>query len=99
MEMEEMVHLMHTLRFINPFDAETKEMPAGQKIKLEVYVGASGLKAADIPFAKTKSVTKFLKQISFTEEDVTKTAYYRASYINTRGQEGPASEIFSAVVA
>lgn len=97
-EMKENIHLQQTLRFINPFDSETQELPIGQKIKLEMYIGQPGLKDEDIEFKTSYTVSRFLKKISFTEADMNKTTYYRARYVNSRGQEGPPSEIFTAVV-
>ncbi len=99
LEMERIVHLQHTLRFLNPVDTESRDMPKGQRIILQSFAGTANLSDTAIAFGKTDSVSRFLRRIAYTSEDVGKTAYYRAAYVNTRGEQGPWSEVFAAVVA
>ena len=45
------------------------------------------------------NATRFLYTVEYTLEDVGKTVWYIARYVNTRGESGPWSEPFSATVA
>jgi hypothetical protein len=92
------VHTVQTLRLGNPDDPHTQAMPTGQKVLLERFVGNSGLDPATISFGNAQVVTRFLHRIQYTEADVGKTAYLRACYINSRGEEGPFSPVLSAVI-
>ncbi len=99
MEQGSIIHLQHSLRFINPIEKESRRIPEGQRILLETYVGAQNMEANTIPFANGITVSKAIKKIAFTDAQVGKTAYYRACYINNSDEKGPWSEIFEVVVA
>lgn len=98
-EMEEIVHLRHKLRFLNPFDPDRRQIPDQQKIFLEVGIGPANAAEENIVFSRLHMISRYLKIISFTEAEAGQTAYYRARYQNTREEQGPPSEVFSAVIA
>ena len=95
---EPSTHGVHHFRFSNPLDPTTQAMPAKQKVYLERFVGASGLDPSTINFGNAEVIGRFLHHIDYPEGDTGKTAYYRVSYINTRGEKGPESAIFSQVI-
>jgi len=98
-EMEKNIHLQQVIRFVNPKDKESRKIPEGYKRILESYIGDKGLKADDIPFGNSKLCSRFLKTINFTEAQTGKCAYYRACYVNTKGEEGSWSDVFFRVIA
>lgn len=98
-EMDEMVHRQHKLRFLNPFDPDSRQLPRQQRVFLEVGIGAANIAPKNIAFSRVYVVSRYFKSIPFSEEEVGQTAYYRARFQNTREEQGPPSEIFSAVVS
>ena len=90
---------MHTLRFINPEDPDSKKMPYGQKIILRTVVSTANLPEDQIPWSGSETVKRFLHEVSFTIGDKGKTAYYIACYESNRGERGPWSDIIDAIVA
>jgi len=95
---EPSTHGVHHFRFSNPLDPATQAMPAKQKVYLERFVGAAGLDPGTINFGNAQVIGRFLHHIDYPEGDTGKTAYYRVAYINTRGEKGPESAIFSQVI-
>ncbi len=91
-------HLQHRLRFKNPETPESNAVPRGQRIVLEYFVGAAGLKEGAIVFTKTKNVSRFMVYIPFTDADVAQTCYYHCCYENTHGERTAWSMMISAVV-
>jgi len=91
---------MHTLRFSNPEDPDSKKMPYGQKIILRTAVGIADIPESEIPWSQTRIVvTRFLHDMSLNPSDKGKTAYYNACYESTRGECGPWSDVIDAIVA
>jgi len=91
---------MHTLRFSNPEDPDSKKMPYGQKIILRTAVSTADIPESEIPWNQDQiTVTRYLHDISYTLDDKGKTAYYNACYESTRGERGPWSDIIDAIVA
>ena len=97
--LDRMQHHHHTLRTKNPLTPDTQAMPHGQKVLLELFVGAKDLDTAKLSFGNAQTVSRFLHHVIFDEKDVGKTAYYRGCYVNTRGETGPWSGVLSAVIA
>jgi len=96
---EPSTHGVHRFRFANPLDPSTQAMPAKQKVLLERFVGAPNLDAGTLNFGNAEMVGRFLHQIDYAEGDTGKTAYYRVAYINSRGEKGPESAVFSKVIS
>ena len=90
---------MHTLRFSNPEDPDSKRMPKGQKIILRKAVGIADIPDDEIPWRGTETVKRFLHDVSYTAGDKGKTAYYNACYESNRGERGPWSDVIDAIVA
>ena len=90
---------MHTLRFSNPEDPDSKKMPYGQKIILRTAVSTADIPEPDIPWSGSVTVTRFLHDVIYTAGDKGKTAYYNACYESTRGERGPWSDVIDAIVA
>jgi hypothetical protein len=100
-----MTHLQHVLRITNPLTPETQAKPKGVKF-IEVWmalVDTSRLNGPWVPdtsaFTQKLSTGRFLAQIDFHLNDVGKTAFYFTRWVNGRGEAGPESEIFMAIVA
>jgi hypothetical protein len=89
----------HKLRFSNPQDPNSKAMPKGQRISLQIAVGAANLSENQIQWSNTETVKKFLHTVHYTAGDKAKTAYYRCCYESNRGERGPDSAVVNAVVA
>ena len=98
-QFEPSTHGVHRMRFANPLDPNTQAMPHSQKVIVERYVGAAGLDPGTINFGNAQVVSRFLHQVDYPELDTGKTAYYRVAYINTRGEKGPESAVFSKVIS
>lgn len=96
---EPSTHGVHRFRFLNPLDPSTQAMPKNQKVLLERYVGAPNLDPGTINFGNAEMVGRFLHRVDYPETDTGKTAYYRVAYINTRGEKGPESAVFSKVIS
>lgn len=88
----------HTIRISDPTNPDTLAMPKGNRVEIQVFVGAANLPPASLLFANSKTTGRFLKKFSFTDSDKGKTAYYRARYYTKRG-EGDWSATINAVVA
>jgi hypothetical protein len=95
---ESVKHVLHTLRFQNPKTPDSEEMPENQEIQLEIFVGEAGLTEDKITFGKSEKVTRFLYEVGFDPAQKGQTAYYRARYVNTRGQKSPPSDMMSEIV-
>lgn len=94
---DEIGHLFHTIRFADPANPHTQAKPEGvASVELWYAVGVAPVVPA---FALYGSTGRFLYRINFAETDVSKTASYKARYVNTRGEKGPWSAVISAVVA
>jgi hypothetical protein len=74
-------------------------MPKGQKVMFERFVGDAKLDPATISFGNAEVIGRFLHHVDYPETDTGKTAYYRVAYVNTRGEKGPESAIFSKVIS
>jgi hypothetical protein len=98
-QFEPSTHGVHRFRFANPLDPTTQAMPKKQKVLLESFVGNAGLDPGTINFGNAQMVSRFLHQVDYAEADTGKTAYYRVAYINTRGEKGPQSAVFSKVIS
>jgi hypothetical protein len=96
---EPTTHGVHKMRFLNPVDPSTQAMPEKQKVLLERFVGAPNLDPGAIVFGNAQVIGRFLHQVDYAEGDTGKTAYYRVSYVNTRGDKGPESAVFSKVIS
>ncbi|MBL0310444.1 MAG: hypothetical protein IPP77_12440 [Bacteroidetes bacterium] len=104
------IHRSHTLRFQNPDDPNSHAKPKGVQ-SVEVYkairpVPPSVLETTpSLPpltendFHHVASTGRYLVTIEHNMEDVGKLAYYLVRYKNTRGEFGPFSQVFSAVIA
>jgi|ERR1035437_3748901 hypothetical protein len=91
-----MNHCSHKLGFQNPLTPDSKKMPYGNKIHLEIHVDIAGIKAKDVTlFERTMTVTKANQLIAFSELESGKTAYYRSCYENAKGERGKFSAIKS----
>jgi len=99
MGLRSMGHTVHTLHFRNPATPDSQGQPKGQKIILEYFIGEPGLKPADIPYNRNRTVTRFLYMVMHDAKDVGKTIYYRCCYENTRGERGPHSNVLSLLIA
>jgi len=99
MDVEKFIHLQHTLRFSDPENPDSDEMPENQKIILENHVGVAGIADDQIPFSNAKNITRFTHIAVYTEAEVGKTAYYRACYESTRGERSAWGAVVKAVVA
>ena len=87
-------HLVHNLRFSDPTTPDSKKMPYGHKVEVQM-----AYKTAVAPvWAKIGIATRFLFTVNFIDADLAKTVLYRFRYINTRGKQGNWSEILQAVV-
>jgi len=98
-QFEPSTHGVHNFRFLNPLDPSTQAMPKNQKVFFERFVGGAGVDVTTINFGNTEVIGRFLHRVDYPETETGKTAYYRVSYINTRGQRGPESAIFSKVIS
>jgi len=92
-------HLSHKLRMTDPANPHTQSKPKGVKfIYLLRYIGTQA--PADISqYEFLGDATRFLFESKFTMQDVGKTAWYIARYVNSRGIPGPWSNAVSAAVA
>ena len=98
-QFEPSTHGVHRFRFANPLDPNTQAMPDKQKVIVERFVGVAGLDVGTINFGNAQVVSRFLHQVDYPEGDTGKTAYYRVAYINSRGEKGPESAVFSKVIS
>jgi hypothetical protein len=98
-QFEPSTHGVHNFRFLNPIDPSTQAMPKGQKVMIERFVGEAGLDMRAINFGNAQVTARFLHQVDYPETDTGKTAYYRVAYVNTRGEKGPESAVFSKVIS
>lgn len=96
---EPSTHGVHNMRFMNPVDPTSQAMPKGQKVLLERFVGEPNLPVANINFGNAEITARFLHRVDYAEGDTGKTAYYRVTYVNTRGEKGPQSAVFSKVIS
>ena len=84
----ELFHMGLKVHLQDPETPDSDEMPQYQHIRLEYYLGASGLELDKIPFAHATDVTHALYLISLDESAVGQTLYVRAIYVNSKGQDG-----------
>jgi len=96
---EPSTHGVHNFRFSNPIDPSTQAMPKGQKVMFERFVGEAKLDPGTISFGNAEVIGRFLHHVDYPETDTGKTAYYRVAYVNTRGEKGPESAVFSKVIS
>ena len=92
-------HLLHRLRFQNPLTPESRAMPYKQHIVLECYIGAAGIADKDVQWVNAQDVTRAFFNKTFSEGDVSKTAYYRACYENSRGERSSWGKVGKFVIA
>jgi len=97
-DIEKTTHLQHTLRISDPANPDSDAMPDKQKVVLEVAVAAADVPDPQIQWGNSRNVTRFLHNVTFTDADVGKTAYYRCCYENTRGERSVFSATSSAVI-
>ncbi|HEX3007234.1 MAG TPA: hypothetical protein VHO90_06415 [Bacteroidales bacterium] len=92
------VRLQHTIHFKDE-GAENKAKPAGVH-GCEIWMRIGGADPASYEgFTYLATDTKSPYVISFEPADIGKMVYYRLRWVNKRGQPGPWSKIFSAIVA
>ena len=85
--------LRHTLSFVDENAKGSKAKPAGVH-GCEIFSKLGD--AADFSYLGTSTSSPYLVQ--FTDADAGKTASYRIRWVNTRGEQGPWSNPFSAPV-
>jgi len=98
-DVHEIKHFQHTLKFGDPQNPNTKAQPRGQQIETEQFVGAAGLAENQVSFGAAEITGRFLLKVIFTADQVGKTAYYRCCYITNTGKRGLWSAMTSAVIA
>ena len=86
------------LRFANPTDPQSKKMPKGNKIEIQIFIGAKGLSGNQLKFTTYHIQGKFLQKVTFTDDDEGQTAYYRCCYVTNRGDRGPFSAVSKSVI-
>ena len=77
--------LVHKIRITDPETPDSRAMPKGHKAVVERFIGPAGLEAGDIGWSVFKQTGRFLVQSEFEATDKSKSAYYRARYVTTRG--------------
>jgi len=95
--MDRVVGHTHTLRIADPTNPNTQEMPLGNRVLIERFVGAKGLSGDALVFGNPQETGRFLVAFTYTEEEAGKTAYYRPRYFTKRGN-GEWGAILSAVI-
>ena len=89
--LESYSHLEHLLRIVDPTNPDTKEMPYGHKVEIQM-----AYKTTEAPIWQEVGIaSRFLYYVNFEEEDLGKTVMYRFRYINTTGKQGKWSNILT----
>ncbi len=92
-------HLQTGLRITDPENPNTNSMPPGQHVHLHVGIQDTPGSPIVWDIMRLMEVHKFLTTVGFMDADVAKKGYFRACYVNTRGEKGPFSEPISSTIA
>ena len=90
--------MQHTIHFSDEATPRSRAKPAGVH-GCEVWMKVGGdmpKDAAEFAYLTTDTATPFVN--SFNSNDIGKTAWYMLRWVNTRGERGPWSNTFSALV-
>ncbi|MEZ6125726.1 MAG: hypothetical protein R3C49_21480 [Planctomycetaceae bacterium] len=90
--------LEHTLMIINPDSKTRRAKPAGA-VGCEIYVAVSAAvpsREADYRFVAL--ATRSTEVITFEDGQGGQPAHYRLRWVNTKGEAGPLSPVFSATI-
>ncbi|MEZ6059260.1 MAG: hypothetical protein R3C19_02750 [Planctomycetaceae bacterium] len=90
--------LEHTLTIINPENGTRRAKPYGV-VGCEIYVAVSpSIPTRDSAYRLAALATRGTEVITFADSEGGQPAHYRLRWINTRGEAGPFSPVFSATV-
>lgn len=92
------IRLQHTVAYVDEANGRSKAKPAGvHGCEIWVKIGGDAPKSVlDLTYKGTCTSSPFT--VSFGGEDAGKTAYYWIRWVNTRGENGPWSAPFSAMI-
>ncbi len=93
----EMKPLMHTLRFADEETPTRRAKPTGvMGAEIWVKIGEAPTGTDDLTFLGLDTRTPYVSE--FDDSNVGQTAYYRLRWVNTRGEQGPWSDLVSAPI-
>jgi hypothetical protein len=98
MKVKNISHLLQMLRFEDMQNTGSQELPPGQCIVLERFVGKENVSEPNLNFGLAEVVGSVQYEINFTQADVGKTIYYRCCYISTQGKKSPWSKTLTVVI-
>lgn len=88
----------HTLTIINP-DSKTRRGKPHGVTGCEIYVAVSTtVPTAEADYRLVNVATRGTEVVTFNNEEGGKPAHYRVRWVNTRGEVGPFSPVFSATI-
>ena len=88
----------HTLTIINP-DSRTRRGKPHGVVGCEIYVAVSPTAPTDSAAYRLVSVaTRGTEVVTFADNEGGQTAHYRLRWMNTRGEAGPFSPVFSSTI-
>lgn len=98
LEVTDSACLQQTLAIINPESRTRRGKPAGV-IGCEIYVSvASTAPSREADYRLVAVATRGSEVVTFADKDGGQPAHYRARWINSRGETGPFSPVFSATI-
>jgi len=92
-------HLQHTLRSTDPQQPASRKKPKGVKRTLIFRAFGEEAPTEESSYEYFGSATRFTRRVQFTQSQVGQRCWYILKYENARGETGPSTAAFSAVVA